>query len=174
MSFFLSLFRRPKLDEQTREALLAYLKPELHLIADQTAASERYNATLSRYLSVVPSLDTSSTEIPEWQAVVDATSEYLDEMREIVERHQSLRPPPEASEFYAAQDLAYRGYVRWCENRLLSYRNIGNLSPEQERVIAESDRDFERVRKAGDRAKGKMIRMLGLSMTDILEMQADR
>ena len=165
-----SFLRRPRLDPAAKAALFAYLKAEIELGAIQTKAADEYNRAGADALA-----STSKTATEEDAAIgklVEATSHYLDILNSVATRHISIRVPPGGEEYFLAHELLFRSYVHWCENRLLTY-SVADLTKAQLASVVAADKAFMRDKKEADKAKGKLLRTIGVSPQEVVAMVQD-
>ncbi|MBI2913470.1 MAG: hypothetical protein HYY03_06080 [Chloroflexi bacterium] len=166
----LSFFRRGRLDPAAKAALLAYLKAEVELAVVQTKGSEEYNRAVAAMLASAPDAPEQDAAI---RNLVEATSQYLELLNSIATSHTLTQAPPEAAEAFLAHELLYRSYVHWCENRLLTLSSAGYLTKAQLALVSAGDKAFMRDKKAADRAKGKLLRTIGVTPHDLIAMMQE-
>ncbi len=107
------------------------------------------------------------------QNLVEATSRYLETLISVATRHESIDVSHEGTEYFLAHDILYKSYVHWCEARLLDYSNVGYLTQAQQDAASAVDKAFMRDKKEADKAKGRLLRTLGISPHELVKMMQE-
>jgi len=168
-----SFLRRPRLDPAARTALVAYLKAEVELAAVQGKAADEYNQAVAEALTMANTLLSPAEEAAVLQNLVGATSRYFETLKSIATLHNSIQVPPEGTDYFLAHEILYRSYVHWCEARLLGYSNAGYLTQAQEDAASVADKAFMRDKKEADKAKGRLLRTLGIGQHELVRMMQE-
>ena len=168
-----SFLRRPRLDPAAKAALVVYLKAEIEFAAVQTKASDEYNRAVAETLTMASASLNPAEEAVALQNLVEATSRYLETLNSVATRHASIEVPTEGTDYFLAHEILFKSYVHWCEARLVDYSNTGHLTQAQEDAASAADKTLMRDKKEADKAKGRLLRTLGISPHELVKVMQE-
>lgn len=165
-----SFLRKPRLAPEAKAALLVYLKAEIELAVIQTMASEEYNRAGAEGLTMANTSLSPAEEAAVQQNLVEATSRYLETLKSVKTRHISIRIPSEGADYFMYHDNLFQSYIHWCEAMLLFH---SNLTQAHEAAASAANKSFLWDKKEADKAKGRLVRTLGISAHELVTMMQE-